>query len=46
MRIDYIINSMEGGGAQTPIPRIVQALEKAGGAGPRACPDPPQWTGD
>ncbi|WP_228243777.1 glycosyltransferase [Porphyrobacter sp. GA68] len=30
MRIDYIINSMEGGGAQTPVPRIVGALEAAG----------------
>lgn len=30
MRIDYVINSMEGGGAQTPVPRIVQALEAAG----------------
>ncbi|MXO86286.1 glycosyltransferase [Altererythrobacter aurantiacus] len=30
MRIAYAINSMEGGGAQTPLPKIVQALEKAG----------------
>lgn len=30
MRIAYIINSMEGGGAQSPLPRIVEALEKAG----------------
>lgn len=30
MRIAYFINSMEGGGAQSPLPRIVEALEKAG----------------
>lgn len=30
MRIAYIINSMEGGGAQSPLPRIVQALKAAG----------------
>lgn len=30
MRIAYIINSMEGGGAQSPLPSIVAALEKAG----------------
>ncbi|WP_246450024.1 glycosyltransferase [Qipengyuania soli] len=30
MRIAYVINSMEGGGAQTPLPKIVRALEKAG----------------
>lgn len=30
MRIAYAINSMEGGGAQTPLPKIVSALEKAG----------------
>ena len=30
MRIAYVINSMEGGGAQTPLPRIVNALAKAG----------------
>lgn len=30
MRIAYAINSMEGGGAQTPLPKIVRALEKAG----------------
>ena len=30
MRIAYVINSMEGGGAQTPLPKIVAALAKAG----------------
>lgn len=30
MRIAYVINSMEGGGAQTPLPKIVRSLEKAG----------------
>ncbi|MDT0576562.1 glycosyltransferase family 4 protein [Croceicoccus sp. F390] len=30
MRIAYVINSMEGGGAQTSLPKIVCALEKAG----------------
>lgn len=30
MKIAYAINSMEGGGAQTPLPKIVRALEKAG----------------
>lgn len=30
MRIAYFINSMEGGGAQSPLPLIVNALEKAG----------------
>ena len=30
MRIAYIINSAEGGGAQTPLPKIVRALERAG----------------
>lgn len=30
MRIAYVINSMEGGGAQTPLPKIVRALEMAG----------------
>lgn len=30
MRIAYVINSMEGGGAQSPLPRIVAALENAG----------------
>lgn len=30
MRIGYFINSMEGGGAQSPLPLIVRALEKAG----------------
>lgn len=30
MRIAYFINSMEGGGAQSPLPQIVNALEKAG----------------
>ena len=30
MKIAYFINSMEGGGAQSPLPRIVAALEKAG----------------
>ncbi|MBV7266951.1 glycosyltransferase [Erythrobacter ani] len=29
-KIAYVINSMEGGGAQTPLPRIVQALNAAG----------------
>ncbi len=30
MRIAYFINSMEGGGAQSPLPQIVGALRKAG----------------
>lgn len=30
MRLAYVINSMEGGGAQTPLPKIVRALERAG----------------
>lgn len=30
MKIAYAINSMEGGGAQTPLPKIVRALENAG----------------
>lgn len=30
MKIAYFINSMEGGGAQSPLPKIVRALEKAG----------------
>ena len=30
MRIAYVINSMEGGGAQSPLPRIVGALHQAG----------------
>lgn len=30
MRITYVINSVEGGGAQSPLPHIVGALEKAG----------------
>lgn len=30
LRIAYFINSMEGGGAQSPLPRIVRALENAG----------------
>ena len=30
MRIAYFINSMNGGGAESPLPRIVFALEKAG----------------
>ena len=30
MRIAYVINSMEGGGAQTPLPKIVRTLNKAG----------------
>lgn len=30
MRIAYFINSMEGGGAQSPLPLIVAALERAG----------------
>lgn len=30
MRIAYFINSMEGGGAQSPLPRIVSTLRKAG----------------
>ena len=30
MKIAYFINSMEGGGAQTPLPRIIEALERAG----------------
>lgn len=30
MRILYVINSMEGGGAQTPLPKIVEALARAG----------------
>lgn len=29
MRIAYFINSMEGGGAQSPLPKIVKALENA-----------------
>lgn len=29
-RIAYIINSMEGGGAQSPLPAIVNSLERAG----------------
>lgn len=30
MKIAYVINSMEGGGAQTPLPDIVSALDQAG----------------
>ena len=30
MRIAYLINSMEGGGAQTPLPAILRAVEAAG----------------
>lgn len=30
MRISYLINSMEGGGAQTPLPKIIRSLEQAG----------------
>jgi len=30
MKIAYIINSLEGGGAQTPLPRIFASMRKAG----------------